>query len=342
MFWADKVREAIKEELKEKIASGEPLIIRDEKTASGRIHVGSMRGVAIHGIIGEVLHEENITNRFLYEINDFDPMDGLPVYLDEKVYGEHMGKPLYMVPSPDGKAKNFAEYYGCEFVRVIEDTGFCPEFHRLSELYLSGKMNTVIRRALEEAATIRKIYKEVSGSERTSDWLPISIVCEKCGKIGTTTATAFDGEKVAYTCEPRKVEWAKGCGYEGNVSPFDGHGKLPWKVEWAAKFVVMGVDIEGAGKDHSTKGGARDIADHIAREVYDHKPPFDIPYEFFLVGGKKMSSSKGEGSAAGDIVSLVPPHIFRLALFQKDINQQINFDPTGETIPVLFDLYDLR
>jgi lysyl-tRNA synthetase class 1 len=53
-----------------------------------------------------------------------------------------------------------------------------------------------------------------------------------------------------------------------------------------------------------------------------------------------MESSNGLGSSAKDIVDLVPPKIFRLALFGKDINQQINFDPEGDTIPVLYDQYD--
>jgi lysyl-tRNA synthetase, class I len=36
----------------------------------------------------------------------------------------------------------------------------------------------------------------------------------------------------------------------------------------------------------------------------------------------------------------MPPRIFRLALLQKDIKQAFNFDPEGDTIPVLFDTYD--
>jgi len=348
-FWADKIVEKIKGDLKGRIDSGtpprgsarrEPLVIRDEKTASGRIHVGSMRGVAIHGVLSEILSEQKIANTFLYEINDFDPMDGLPAYLDEKEFGQHMGKPLYTIPSPDGKAKNYAEYFAQEFTDVIKESGFHPDYYRASELYKSGKMNEVIRIALEKADTIRTIYKKVSGSVKSHDWLPLSVVCEKCGKIGTTQATSFDGEKVAYSCEQKMVEWAEGCGHSGSISPFDGNAKLPWKVEWAAKFKVLGVDIEGAGKDHSTKGGARDIANHIAREVYDYKPPFDVPYEFFLVGGKKMSSSKGEGSSAREIANLIPPHIFRLALLGKDPRQTMDFIPDGETIPMLYDRYD--
>jgi lysyl-tRNA synthetase, class I len=326
--------------LKDKIASGKTLLIRDEKTASGRVHVGSMRALALHAAIAERLGEAHIPHVFKFEINDVDPMDGLPVYLDKSVYEKEMGKPLYAIPSPDGKAKNFAEFFGQEYISAIHAAGFSPEFYYGRELYLSGKMNPAIRLALERADIVRKIYKEVSNSERKDDWFPLSVICEKCGKEGTTRVISFDGEKVTYRCLPKAVEWAVGCGHEGIISPFDGNAKLPWKVEWAAKWFVLGVDIEGGGKDHFSKGGARDVARHISQEVFNYPEPFGVANEFFLVGGKKMSSSKGAGSSARDIVELVPPHIFRLALFGKDINQQINFNPEGDTIPTLYDLYD--
>ena len=345
MFWADRIADEIGSKLKDRIAAG-PLVIRDEKTASGRVHVGSMRGAAIHGAISEVLTERGIANTFYWEINDFDPMDGLPVYLDEATYRPYMGKPLYTIPSPDlptgqagGKAKNYAEYFAQEFTNVIEEAGFHPQYYRASELYFSGRMNGVIRAALLHAETIRRIYKEVSGGEREESWLPLSVICENCGKIGTTRATLFDGEQVTYECG-NFVDWAKGCGHKGTVSPFDGNAKLPWKVEWAAKFKVMNVAVELAGKDHYTKGGSREIAERISREVFEYEPPWGTLYEFFLVGGKKMSSSKGAGSSAREIADLLPPHIFRLALLGKEIRQTVDFEPAGDTIPVLFDTYD--
>ncbi len=340
MFWADAIVKDILGSKNERIKKGDPLVIRDEKTASGRVHVGSMRGVAVHGIVSEVLTEASVPNTFLYEINDFDPMDGLPEYLDKEVYEKFMGQPLYTIPSPDGKAKNYAEYYGEEFIDVIEAAGFHPKFYRLYDLYAEGKMNDGIRLALLHADHIRKIYKDVSGSDKPADWMPLSVVCEKCGKIGTTKTISFDGEFVTYTCEPSMVKWAKGCGHKGQISPFNGNAKLPWKVEWAAKFLALGIDVEGAGKDHSTRGGARDVSDAIAREVFHIEPPHNLPYEFFLVGGKKMSSSKGRGSSAHDIASLIPSHIFRLALIGKNPKQAIDFDPEGDTIPLLYDLHD--
>ncbi len=340
MFWADALSDKIEKAYAKKIASKDALVVRDEKTASGRVHVGSLRGIAVHGIVAEVLKERGVAVKFLYEINDFDPMDGLPVYLDNEKFAQHMGKPLCAVPSPDGKAENYAEYFGQEFESVITNIGFTPEFYRSSTLYKEGKYNKTIRLALEHAATIREIYKRVSGSIRESNWLPLSVICEVCGKIGTTRTTSFDGEKVEYQCEPAMVTWAKGCGHKGRISPFDGNAKLPWKVEWAAKFVILDVSVEGAGKDHSTKGGAREIADAISREVFKHEPPFDIPYEFFNIAGKKMSSSKGMGVSSREIADLLPKELLRFLLIHKLPNQVIDFAPDGDTIPVLFDNYD--
>jgi lysyl-tRNA synthetase, class I len=339
MFWGDKNIEDIKKKYASEIAKGTKLIVRDEKTASGRVHVGSMRGVAIHGIIDELLFESGIDHEFLYEINDYDPMDGLPVYLDEKVFREHMGKPLCNVPSPDGIALNFAEYFASEFIQVIEKAGFSPRLYRSSELYKAGRFNEAIKISLEKADKIREIYKKVSGSVKADDWLAISVVCEKCGKVGTTKARNWDGKTVEYTCG-KFVDWADGCGHQGRIDPFDGRAKLPWKVEWAAKFFVLGVHVEGGGKDHSTKGGSREVAETIAREVFNIEPPMNVPYEFFLVGGKKMSSSKGEGSSSKDISDLLPDELFRFVLIQKELNRVIDFDPQGDTIPVLFDNYD--
>ncbi|HEY4512627.1 MAG TPA: lysine--tRNA ligase [Candidatus Paceibacterota bacterium] len=341
MFWADKIKEEAQKRFASKIKKGEPLIIRDEKTLSGRVHVGSLRGVVIHGIVHEVLIEAGISVRYFFELNDFDPMDGLPVYLDKDKFMPFMGRPLCDVPSPDGKAKNFAEYFGEEFEGVIRSLGFVPEFVRSSVAYKSGKYNDAIRLALDNADKIKKIYKNVSGSQKTDNWLPLSVICEKCGKVGTTRAYEWNGEQVSYECGDF-VDWGKGCGHKGKVSPFDGNAKLPWKVEWAAKFSVFDVDIEGGGKDHSTKGGARDIADHISKEVFKREPPINIPYEFFNVGGKKMSSSKGSGVSAKQMADLLPPKMLRFLIGSKDPNRVIDFEPEGDTMPVLYDTYDTQ
>ncbi len=337
MFWADRVAKEIQDT---RAQSGKKLIIRDEKTLSGRVHIGAMRGVAIHGIVNEILTEYGVENEYLYELNDFDPFDTVPGYLDQETFKEHLGKPLYAVPSPEAGYENYAEYFGAEFVAVHKKAGFMPAYYRTyADLYKAGKMNDLIRTALERAADIRRILKDVSGSVKDESWLPVSVVCEECGKMMTTRAFDFDGETVGYACD-KNPDGAVSCGHTGRLAPWDGAAKLFWKADWAAKWVAKKVDVEGAGKDHSTKGGARDVSNHIARELFGFASPFDIPYEFFLVGGAKMSSSKGRGTSAKDMAELFPSQILRLILIGKDINQQINVDPSGDSVPRMYDWYD--
>lgn len=344
MFWAEKIANDVERKYEARLKAGEPLVVRDEKTASGRVHVGSLRSASLHAIVADVLKSRGHSVRFMFEINDFDPMDGIPKYLDEVEYQKYMGVPLYKIPSPEPGYDNFAELYGQEYVKVLEKIGFGAQVYRATELYGSGQMNDAIRKVLDNQSKIRQIYFDVSKSERAEDWYPLNVVCESCGKLSTTKVTDWnrEDETVGYTCAPDTVAWAEGCGHSGRISPFNGNAKFPWKVDWAAKFATVGggVHFEGGGKDHYSKGGARQVAEAIAREVLEYEPPYGVFNEFFLVGGKKMSSSKGNAATAIEMTEMLPPHLLRLLLLKTPINRQIDFDPEGDAIPVLFDAYD--
>ena len=330
MFWADKIEKDL----------GDKEIINDSKTPSGRVHVGSLRGVVLHYAIYKVLTDAGKNPTFLYGTDDYDPVDELPHGISDE-WKQYMGMPLCNVPSPEPeKGDNFADYYINDFIEVFNKLGIKPETYRMSEFYKSGKMNEVIERLLNNEETIREIYFSVSGSKKPSTWHPFQTVCEKCGKIGTTLVHDFDGKEVEYTCEPKMVKWATGCGHRGKVSPFDGNGKLPWKLEWVGKWHILGVSVEGAGKDHSSEGGSRDVSSEIYRRIFDGKPPYNVPYEFFLTGKKKMSSSKGIGSSSRDIAELLPPELLRFLMMRYAPNAVIDFNPEGDTIPRLFDEYD--
>lgn len=340
MFWAEKIADEVVRRYKDVIDAGEPIVVRDEKTASGKVHVGSLRSAALHAIVADLLQTRGINVSFNFEINDFDAMDGIPSYLNEAEYKKYMGMPLYRIPSPVPGYENFAECYGQEYVEVLKTIGFDAKVYRATELYREGRMNDQIRQALEKRDVVARIYKEVSGSTKSEDWYPLHVMCEQCGKISSTRITDFDGETVGYVCSSDTIAWAEGCGHTGRVSPFNGNAKLPWKLDWAAKFVALGVHFEGAGKDHYSKGGSRQVAETICREVFEHEPPYGVFNEFFLVGGRKMSSSKGNAATAKELADMLPPHMLRLLLLKTPINRQINFDPEGDAIPVLFDTYD--
>ena len=335
MFWADKVASDIINSKKYK-----PYWVDDMKTPSGFSHVGSLMGPVIHSMIYRSLKDSGQKANYTFVINDFDPADDLLPEIRGSFESE-LGKPLKLAKSPDPKFKSMADLFGSDFVNAIKNLGVEAEILSSWELYHKGKFDEVIRQALDGAEKIQDIYQKVSGSrKKEAGWLPFQVICEKCGKLGTTKVFAWDGEKVSYKCEPSLVTWAKGCGHEGKISPFGGTGKLPWKVDWAAHWKVIGVTVEGAGKDHASAGGSYDIAMTICKEIFNYDPPFKLPYEFVLIGGKKMSSSKGLGLKAHDLVSILPPSVGRYLFARNGIKSQTNFDPEGtNAIPVLFDDY---
>jgi lysyl-tRNA synthetase class 1 len=233
-----------------------------------------------------------------------------------------------------------AEHFILEFFSVFGELGIRPEFYRMRDIYRSGRFNQAIDAILRKADVVRRIYKEVSGSDRPDNWHPFQTICENCGRIGTTVVTAYDGKEVTYECRPDLVKWAVGCGHRGKVSPFDGKGKLPWKLEWCAKWLTFPVTIEGAGQDHSTKGGSRDVAMACLREIFGKQPPLNCPYDFFLVGGAKMSSSKGVGVTSRDMADFLPPELLRFLLIRPPPRQPVNFEPSEVYIIKLFNEFD--
>lgn len=310
------------------------------KTPSGRIHVGSLRGIIIHDLIYKALLNKGKKATFSYVIDDHDPMDSLPVYLDKETYLPQMGKPLNTVPSPEPGYSSYAEYFAKQFISVFNSLGAKPKIIWASELYKTGKMDGEIRKVLDKAGVIRKIYKELYGTGKPSDWYPFQVICPNCGKVGTTKVFDWDGKEVSFKCLPKLVEWAKGCGHQGKISPFGGNGKIPWKVEWACKWKVVGITVEGAGKDHMGDGGSHDVAARVCERVINYPVPYPFGHEFFLIGGKKMASSKGLGASAKEISEIIPPYLLRFVMARTKFNRAIDFEPTGATIPDLFDEYD--
>jgi lysyl-tRNA synthetase class 1 len=330
MFWADKIAAD---------AQGYQ-VVNDSKTPSGRVHVGSLRGVVIHDVIYRALKHAGKPVKFTYGVDDYDALDTVPKYLDREKFKPYLGFPLCNVPSPGEGAPDYAKYFINEFFEIFEYLGIQPETYFLRDLYRSGKLNSHINIFLKNAHLVRQVYKQVSKADRPENWYPFQVICENCGKIATTVVTDYNGSEVFYTCQPNSTNYVQGCGHSGWLSPLNGNGKLPWKVEWVAKWDVLGVTIEMAGKDHSQKGGSRDVANAICRQVLEKQPPFHSPYEFILVNGTKMSSSKGVGSSAREIANLLPPELLRFLMLRTQPRTVINFAPNYETITRLFRDYD--
>ena len=332
MDWADELAARV---------SG-PQVVNDSKTPSGTVHVGSLRGPVILDVITRALRARGVETTLLYGVDDLDPMDAQALLTPDAIDRE-MGRPLAHVPDPagDGHA-SYARHFAGIFIDIFAGLGIHPDrYYWMSDIYPTGAMDPFIRTALDKAALVREIYRRVANVQHPDTWHPLSVVCENCGRVGTTIVTKWDGERVFYECRPDLVEWAKGCGHSGWVSPFAGRAKLPWNLEWAAQWSLFSVTIEPNGKDLATAGGSRDRSDAIAREVFEREPPLNVPYEFLNIGGKKMSTSKGRGAAAHEIAEVVPPEQLRFLFLRHRPNHAIDFDPEGtDQIPRLFDEFD--
>jgi lysyl-tRNA synthetase, class I len=332
MDWADELAASV---------SG-PQVVNDSKTPSGTIHVGSLRGPVILDVIARALRHAGLETQLLYGVDDLDPMDAQALLTPDAVERE-MGRPLAHVPDPAGDChESYARHFAGIFIDTFSGLGIVPDrYYWMSDIYPTGQLDPFIRTALDRAATVRDIYRRVANVQHRDGWLPIQVICPNCGKVGTTFASDWDGETVAIRCEPDLVKWATGCGWTGRVSPFGGRAKLPWNLEWAAQWSLFGVTIEPCGKDLSTAGGSRDRSDAIAREVFEREPPLNVPYEFINIGGRKMSTSKGRGAAAHEIVEVIPPEQLRFFFLRPKPNHAVDFDPEGtDAVPRLFDEFD--
>ena len=332
MDWADELAASV---------SG-PQVVNDSKTPSGTVHVGSLRGPVILDTIWRALRARGLEAHLLYGVDDLDPMDSQALLTPDAVERE-MGRPLAHVPDPAGDCHaSYARHFAGIFIDTFRGLGIVPErYYWMSDIYPTGQMDGFIRTALDRAATVREIYRRVANVQHPDTWHPASVICENCGRIGTTIVTKWDGERVFYECRETLVTWARGCGHSGWVAPFGGRAKLPWNLEWAAQWSLFGVTIEPCGKDLSTAGGSRDRSDAIAREVFEREPPLNVPYEFINIGGKKMSTSKGRGAAAHEIVEVIPPEQLRFFFLRPKPNTAVDFEPNQtDAVPRLFDEFD--
>jgi lysyl-tRNA synthetase class 1 len=326
-----------------------PQVLNDSKTPSGTVHVGSLRGPVILDALRRALRTRRLPVTMLYGVDDLDPMDAQSLLSPDAV-SHQMGRPLATVPDQVGDCHaSYARHHAGAFLETFAGLGIRPDrIYWMSELYAAGELDRFIRLALDRTAEIRDIYNSFAGRrtsgqtrQRSPDWHPLGVICQECGRVGTTIVTDWDGERVRYECRPDLVDWAQGCGHVGLVNPFGGRAKLPWNLEWAAQWSLFGVTIEPCGKDLASAGGSRDRSDAIARAVFEREPPLNVPYEFLNIEGKKMAGSKGLGPAAHQVVEVIPPQLLRLLFLRSRPERAFDFAPQGsDAIPRLFDEFD--
>lgn len=353
LHWADQIALMVEERVSQHkelqhIVKKNGYFIYDEKTPSGVIHVGSGRGWVIHDAIAKSLRKRGLKARFVLSSDDIDPYDKPNKELGPE-WDKYLGMPFRNIPSPVEGYESFGDYYFYQCTEKFEELGIHAELESTGAEYEKGTFNAAIKKSLDNYKKIHEIFIRYYGEDvDAAKKIPFNPICEKCGKIATTLASAWDQVKELVSYECKDIKYTKGCGHKGQISPYNGNGKLPWKVEWAAKWPSKGVVCELAGKDHFTKNGSRTIAIAISHEVLNYPPPYPSTptetgkgYEFFNIGGKKMSTSKGQGVPFKDMTTVLPPHMVRFLLIRSRPNAVIDFDPDRDNDMIfLFDRFD--
>ena len=354
--WADQIADEVINRVKNdpflrKIVKQTGYFVYDEKTPSGVIHIGSGRGWVIHDAIAQALRERGKKARFVLSSDDHDPMDKIPGYLDKKKYEKYLGVPFKDIPSPIKGYESFGDYYFKQCTELFPEFGIEAELESTGEEYEKGVFNKAIKTILDNTHKVQKVYRDLYGEDAGfANRLPFNVRCPKCGKVATTATLEWNSKKeeVYFECRNDVVAWAKGCGHKGWISPYNRNGKFPWKIEWAAKWPSKKVIVETAGKDHFTKGGSRTIACRIAVDVLGYPPPYPSNgyhtgpgYEFFTVGGRKMSTSKGTGIGFAESTKYAPAQMLRYLLVRTRPNAVIDFQPyESNDLILIYERYD--
>jgi lysyl-tRNA synthetase class 1 len=300
-------------------------------TPSGPIHIGNMREILTTDAVYRCLREKGGDAQLIYVADDFDPLRRVYPYLPN-MYEAHVGKPISEIPCPCGAHKSYADHFLTSFLGALNEIGVIPKVYRASQMYAEGAYTESIQIALENTSRIRTILETISGRQMPKDWLPFNVQCQQCGRLSTTHPVLYEYPTIEYTCD---------CGHHGEVDIRKGHiGKLPWRVDWPARWRMLQVTFEPCGKDLATVGGARETGAKIVEDIYGYPHPALVVYEFILLKGQgAMHSSKGTALSAEQMLRMTPPEVLRFLLMKNQPGKHIEFDP-GLGILDLVDEYD--
>jgi lysyl-tRNA synthetase class 1 len=294
-LWPDKEAESIL-----KVHGADPhktYIFETGFGPSGKPHFGTFGEVVRTNYVMLAMQQLGYQTKLIAFSDDLDGLRKVPEGFPDWV-GEHLGKPVSQIPDPfDDQHPSFSAHMNALLVQMLDELNLVYEFRASSEAYQRGDFNEQIRIVIENYEQVQEIVFAYLRDETKEYWFPFLPICEACGRVGTTRVTAVDKANmlVSYACD-RPFGKAQGCGSAGALSPFNGTGKLQWKVDWCSRWQAYGVHYEMFGKDLIESA---EVGDAIIRKVYKGTPPVHMFYELFLdEDARKISKSKGRGMTA--------------------------------------------
>lgn len=335
-LWVDKVVDILKErKVKKHVVNG-------MWTPSGFFHIGNSRAeLLIPAFVHQNLKLNGLKSEHNFIVDDFDDFDKIPDGIDIKKedFEPYLGKPLCNVPSPVEGFKSWADYFADGVLSVIDDFGVKANIFSSHDSYNKGLYDKAIKTVLGKSEEVRKIWKDVTKSDKPPGWIPVMIVCEACGKSATTKVTSWDGKEVEYICNQSR-DYADGCKHKGKVKPEKGRAKLPWRLHWPATWHIYGTTFETGGKDHFAAGSSVETGQAFCRQIFKSEPPFQTPTEFLLVDDTKLSGSSGNVISLKDWLEFAEPELLRFMMASYKPKTAINFDLHSNKFFLLTDRYE--
>ena len=319
MHWADVVALNLSKK-------GTKHIVSTGITPSGEFHIGHLREILTGEMISRAAKNAGLEVDFIFIVDDADPLRRVYPFLDEE-YSKFIGHQIGNIPAPDINGKpdyerftkegwNYADHFLNPFLDALNKIGVRPRIVKNLESYQSGRFTECAKIACDNADKIREIIERVSGRELAESWFPWSPL-DANGSLEGVTVTDYEFPLVHYIDA------------EGNPGTSDitkGEGKLPWRIDWPAKWAWIGVTCEAFGKDHGASGGSYDTGKEIC-QLFGYDAPQPLVYEWISLKGKgAMSSSSGNTIGPMEALELVPPEILRFLIAESKPSKAIEFD----------------
>ena len=264
----------------------EPLVFQCGYGPSGLPHIGTFNEVLRTTMVRNAFATLSDTPTRLIEFSD--DMDGLRKVPDnvpnQAMLAENLGRPLSRIPDPFGKCASFSAHNNAMLRDFLDRFGFEYEFVSSSDQYQSGAFDDALRGVLRHYDAIMAVMLPTLRKDRAATYSPVLPISERSGIVLQVPVEVVDADAGTIAFEEdgeRTVQSALG-----------GKAKLQWKVDWAMRWVALGVDYEMYGKDLIDSGTQ---SGKIAR-ILGGRPPEGFVYEMFLdEAGEKISKSKGNG-----------------------------------------------
>ncbi len=258
---------------------------------SGLPHIGTFQEVLRTTLVRRAY--ETLTGGAPTRLVAFsDDMDGLrkvPDNIENKpVLEANLGKPLTRIPDPFGTHESFAHHNNAMLRDFLDRFGFDYEFVSASDRYNSGQFDDALKGVLRNWQAIMDIMLPTLRAERAATYSPVLPVSPTTGVVLQVPVVVVDPDAGIIRFEDPDSSGGKTI----EQSILGGQAKLQWKVDWAMRWVALGVDYEMCGKDltDSVRESGK-----ITRAL-GGRPPEGLIYELFLdENGEKISKSKGNG-----------------------------------------------